>query len=109
MIDKTVPIPREALAWFAGEMERQLRENDAKPGWEMDSLRLLCGRVDDEIRELQRALADPVNNLSAPRNYSTEDLQRIVAESADVANFAMMIADNARRELDRRIEEAQQP
>lgn len=101
MIDKTVPVPREALAWFAGEMERQLRENDHKPGWSDDSLRHLAERMRTELREVENIV-----DGRAVRGYATEQLLTIIAECADVANFAMMVADNAKREIDAKIERA---
>lgn len=113
MIDKTVPVPRDALAWFVGEMERKLRENDDKPGWLDDSLRALhrrLGRESEELREIldrpsYLKLPDGRGNHGAVAPYEAEDLVNIIRESADIANFAAMIADNARRELESRLED----
>jgi len=71
---------RDPLARFAMEMERVLRENDHKRGWADCSQVWLLNRLKQETAELERALASGKN---------------IVKEAADVANFAMMIADNA--------------
>jgi NTP pyrophosphatase (non-canonical NTP hydrolase) len=71
---------RDPLARFAIEMERQLRANDHKTGWTDCEQRWLLNRLKQETAELERALTSGKN---------------IVKETADVANFAMMIADNA--------------
>ena len=72
--------------WFAEQMEAKLRENDHKGGWENCSLDWLVGRLYREAKELwievDRVVPEP---------------ERIIREAADVANFAMMIADIARR------------
>jgi len=71
---------RPPLAWFANEMERQLEANDHKTGWKDCHLKQLLRRLKQEVGELERAIekANP----------------DVVEEAADVANFAMMIADN---------------
>lgn len=70
---------RPVVAAFAEAMELKLRENDHKGHWRYCSGTYLFNRLRGEVNELSRAPAD----------------QRL-AEAADVANFAMMIADNAR-------------
>jgi hypothetical protein len=90
-----MPKPRKELQWFVEEhMERRLKEHDGKkrhwkntaPAYLVDQLgksyEKLCGAVrvmlhDDDV--------DPV-----------EDTQTILDKTADVANYAMMVADNAR-------------
>jgi NTP pyrophosphatase (non-canonical NTP hydrolase) len=68
------------VVWrFAGEMQRQLNENCHKRGWHGMSNAWLLMRLTQETRELQRAIKTG---------------KHIVEEAADVANFAMMIADN---------------
>lgn len=68
----------EVLA-FARLMERQLRANDHKPGWKNDTPVALMRRLEEEAQELNGALGwSPVE---------------VALEAADVANFAMMIAD----------------
>jgi NTP pyrophosphatase (non-canonical NTP hydrolase) len=73
---------RDELAWFAQQMERELRDNDWKDHWSTCSQRWLLNRLKQETAELERALTTG---------------REIASEAADVANFAMMIADNARR------------
>lgn len=74
---------RPEVVAFANAMEAQLRANDHKPGWKHDSPESLRMRIYDEWMELTEALR------SIPRNENV-----ILKEAADVANFAMMIADN---------------
>lgn len=75
---------RPAVLKFALAMEAQLQANDHKPGWSEDSTVDLWHRLKEEADELLDVLlkgnGDPVK------------------EAADVANFAMMIAENALRE-----------
>jgi len=79
---------RESVLWFASEMEKKLKENDHKEGWDKTAYLHLVWRLREETSELERALW-------------AEDYEAVIKESADVGNFAMMIADKARR---RRIE-----
>ena len=74
---------RNEVKSFALLMETKLRKNDYKGGWEKESFTYLFGRLDDEMKELNRAVA------SAKTDYN-----RITDELVDVANFCMMISDN---------------
>lgn len=68
---------RPEVARFAQLMERRLRANDHKGGWRGDTPHALLRRLREETDELYLAItAEDVGN-----------------EAADVANFAMMIAD----------------
>jgi len=70
---------RPAVLEFAKEMEAQLKFNDHKGDWiGADPQWLMC-RLLDEVIELQRVVL-----------FSEGDPAE---EAADVANFAMMIAD----------------
>lgn len=77
-------ILRPALRRFAEQMELKLRDNDHKGGWKECSNNYLLKRLLEEYQELLKTLAP--GGLSF---YTTD-------EAVDVANFAMMIADNAR-------------
>ena len=72
------------LGWFAGQMAKKLRENDHKGSWEGLDNNHLTYRLHQEFVELTEAITK-----------GTPD--EIIAEAADVANFALMIADNANR------------
>lgn len=67
---------------FANAMENELRENDHKGGWQNCEMGYLRRRLRQEVEELCRAVDEG----------RTKD---ILSEAADVANFAMMIADNS--------------
>ena len=71
---------RKEVMCFAREMEKKLRENDHKSHWSGREQEYLFTRLMEEAGELHAAYLDT-----------------IVEEAADVANFAMMIADNSRR------------
>ena len=75
---------RSSVLKFAERMERVLRENDYKGGWQDMLCDELISRVRDEVIELA---------IVVDANMSDE----IIKESVDVANFAMMIADNVSR------------
>jgi len=76
----------EVLA-FAHLMEQQLRANDHKGGWDEDHPRALLSRLREETDELDAEVpVRYVDVIGACR-------ERIAKEAADVANFAMMIAD----------------
>ena len=93
MTKTTTCPPREEVVCFAHEMERELRRNDHKSGWGDDSRRALFGRLVKEVDELRVALG-----LCCPNCRRTKASKSTAAvirtEAADVANFAMMIADN---------------
>lgn len=75
---------RDELKWFAEKMETELRANDHKGGWRDCWLEDLLVRIPEEYSEL----------LEAVRSGSIET---IVSEAADVANFALMVADIVHR------------
>ncbi len=79
----TQPITlRPEVAAFATLMEQQLRANDHKTGWKTDSSFALWSRLLQETIELNQA-----------RTARNPDSALIGREAADVANFAMMVAD----------------
>jgi len=71
---------------FAIAMSGKLSANSDKSGWWNEDNGYLFRRLGQEIAELRRAIK---------KNKSKED---IIGEAADVANFAMMIADNYEQE-----------
>lgn len=68
---------RPEVRTFMRICETVLKENDYKGGWKKMSRRQLEQRLQQEVRELLVAT----------------DLDDVVKEACDVANFAMMIAD----------------
>ena len=71
---------RPEVRRFSEVMERRLRENDYKGGWKDCDYSYLTRRLQEEIDELHIAV-------------QCKSLDLIPKEAADVANFAMMIAD----------------
>lgn len=76
---------RREIREFAKVMEEQLKMNDWKGGWKGASVLWLFGRMIEELKELYEAL-----HWGRPNE--------IRREAADVANFAMMIADSVSEE-----------
>lgn len=76
---------RPVVQWFAAHMEAKLRANDHKGGWSTETSFALAARIFDEWRELGRALS--------LWSINATDVTTVVAECADVAAFAMMVAD----------------
>ena len=74
-----------AINWFSRQMKRKMEENSYKGGWGDDSFKGLLESLVEEIEELRGALI----------NGNKQD---IIDEAADVANYAMMIADNRRKQ-----------
>lgn len=75
---------RPEVRAFALAMEERLRANDHKPGWKSDRPLALLKRLFEEADELEGAV----------RDHEEERGGHVVrAEAADVANFALMVAD----------------
>lgn len=88
---------REAVYRFAERMMRKLAANAHKAHWSTVDQSWLVRRVYNEADELNAE----VSTLE-PRMMSDARLERVINECADVANFAMMIADNCAAELRKR-------
>jgi NTP pyrophosphatase (non-canonical NTP hydrolase) len=82
---------RPEVEAFAQLMEQKLRQNDHKDHWSHEEPGWLLKRLHGEADELGGAVRK--YRLDVPPTCSTGDRWRIGAEAADVANFAMMIAD----------------
>jgi NTP pyrophosphatase (non-canonical NTP hydrolase) len=78
---------REVLT-MALLMEGKLRENDHKTGWKAEDPAWLLERLQEEVDELGDAMRE-----AAARPDSAAAKRDVGREAADVANFAMMIAD----------------
>lgn len=81
MADRVIPRPK--LMRFARLMESRLLDNEGKGGWRDCDPEWLLDRLYQEAKELSRE--------TGPEGK--HDSKRIGQEAADVANFAMMIAD----------------
>lgn len=71
---------RPELEHFARIMEGRLKENDDKLGWKEDTPHSLFGLLAKKAGELCAAI-------------SNKDPETTIRKAADVANYAMMIAD----------------
>lgn len=85
---------RSSVAAFALLMEQKLRANDHKGGWKHARMELLINRVDAEAFELRHELGACCTKCGHEMGKGRPGA-RVGLEAADVANFAMMIADNA--------------
>lgn len=88
--------PRDEVLWFAGRMERKLKANDHKGHWDNCDFGYLSRRLHQEAKELSRALQVLKGAGSGPYPVPPAIVQNVIDEAADVANFAMMVADQAR-------------
>ena len=73
----------EALLWFAREMGLKLQVNDWKEPWDCETDVSLLLQLRGELRELTAAIR-------------ADNHMAVIEEAADVANYAMMLADNHR-------------
>ncbi len=79
------------VARFRKIMLEKLRENSCKDGWQDCSWQHLCSRMRQEAWELQ----DEIEHAKARGTLDSEKtIRKIGREAADIANFAMMVADN---------------
>lgn len=78
---------RKAVRLFAEAMERRLIANDHKRSWGEIPFRDLLHLLEGEVRELWQAYE---NRSACDENR----YQQVTKECADIANFAMMIAEN---------------
>ncbi len=81
--------PRSKVLLFAVAMEEKLLKNDHKGGWGNERVDWLLKRLRGETKELAQLLQGSLTDW--PPAY--ERALAIRGEAADVANFALMIAD----------------
>lgn len=82
------PAPRPSVLYFAALMEGKLRRDDArKPHWLDDTLSSLVDKLDGEWLELHEA----VDGLQVGKDTAAH----VAEEAADLANFAMFVAEKA--------------
>lgn len=85
--------PRPVVVRFAQLMECKLRERDYKGGWGNCTLQYLAAGMTDEVVELVDAI-DATLTDDGPTN-----LHAVIAETVDVANYCMMLADVAQAQM----------
>lgn len=95
---RDLTVDNEAVRWFAERMLRKLAVNRHKEHWHSELQGHLFVKLVGEVEELRFEL-----NREKPREtYSKDEREKVIDEAADVANFAMMIAHNAREALSTR-------
>lgn len=88
---------RDEVKWFAEAMEKKLKENDYKGGWKQCSPEHLMGSLDGEFYELKKSISAIAGCIFHHGEVREPFVDAIIEECADLANFAMMIADNAKK------------
>ena len=88
---------KRSVTQFGFDMLRKLRKNSHKAHWNTVTHWYLFGRLNEEVSELSKALNKRYS--IQPTADRKELSQAIIDECADVANFAMMIADNERKNV----------
>jgi len=78
----------KAFEEFKRQMIRKLGHNSDKKHWLNCSYDYLFSRLQEEVKELQEILLDD----KIPYKH-----KKMILECADIANFAMMIANKAKR------------
>lgn len=87
---------QKEIAWFAEQMQQKLSENEHKDSWNSESLQGLNLGMLSEQWEMLEAIKALLDDLVAPgKGAPLRRARELIRECADVANFAMMIADNA--------------
>jgi hypothetical protein len=87
---------RPEVQWFAIEMEKKLALNDHKTGWKDCEVDWLIERLECEVTELKDEWWKRKNDFgrNAGEGFMfTASNQDLIKECADIANFAMMVAD----------------
>lgn len=83
---------RTQVEQFATLMEAKLAKHDGERGprgWSGDGAMRLMARLRQEVEELERALTCGECGTKLQKPNPT----KVASEAADVANFAMMVAD----------------
>jgi len=75
---------RKEVAEFAESMEARLVEHEYKGGWQECSIDFLISQLRLNVAHLQIAI------------HAGASKERLIKQAADVANYAMMIADRWR-------------
>lgn len=78
---------RKEVLEFAFDMEDKLKQNDYKSHWQDETPSYLLNRMQEELNELRHS-------------YMNGKIGKaIIQEAADIANFAMMMADIYREDV----------
>lgn len=84
---------RPEVKSFSDIMEFKLRANDYKGGWTSDDPNSLFAKLEDKVRDMSMS-------LEGHKHDAKMDAWDLIYVAADIANYAMMVADNVRRNYD---------
>ena len=79
---------RPIVLKFASEMERVLKENDSKGGWQDCDINFLRSRLVEEMGEYFAWCS-----RGSPSALNSGETKQMKKELIDIANFAMMLWD----------------
>jgi hypothetical protein len=80
---------RPEVAAFAQLMEQKLQENEYKAGWRHLDGQDLIWKLRDRFYELEDCVW-----VTPPENLTPAEVKHLISrDAADVANYAMMVAD----------------
>jgi NTP pyrophosphatase (non-canonical NTP hydrolase) len=87
----------KVIETFADDMQRQIEANSYKGGWKKEPIGWLFDRLRQESDELLIEIRKFEDSwMERDKKILIQLRKSIITEAADVANFAMMIADNLR-------------
>lgn len=81
--------PRKSVVLFAQQMEERLRANDHKGGWDGEPFGYFCTKLHETLHK-----------LTAQRFEHDPEWKEVLKQSASLANFAMMAAEHAKKQLE---------
>lgn len=85
---------RAEIQRFAGAMEKALQENDHKGGWKNESVNFLTVEAECHLKCLEMQARRLIQDGAYEPVETTAELKaKILDDAADVANFALMVAD----------------
>ena len=92
-VKKKLPSYKQVVNWFSQRMIAKLdSKRGRKFGWRLETSVCLLDRLEQELKELK-------DEMCIGKCVGKLNKQKLINECADVANFALMIADNANRKL----------
>ena len=77
---------RPLVKSWAERMEKELRLNESKGGWEDEDYDYLLNRAKENLREIKTSKLYGMNPKTIDKNYA-------IKCCADCSNFCMMLAD----------------
>ncbi|MNW43546.1 hypothetical protein D3C74_207470 [compost metagenome] len=75
---------------FSQQMEQKLLENKHKGGWENERFEYFCEKLHETLHK-----------LTAQRFENTPDWNKVIKESVNIGNYAMMAAEYASKRLEK--------